>query len=94
MSSGMPLESNDPVGVVYLIWVSDEDGRNETCNTVILGKSEAEKYVGSDSRMKATPMLTFATAKAAKAYNTGEARKKVLGKLTEVEQMILLGRAE
>lgn len=93
MASGMPLDNTDPVGVIYLIMTSDDDGRVFTPTTAILGKTEAEKFVGTDSRRKAVPMLTFATANAAKTYKQGAARQKVLGKLTEVEQIVLFGSA-
>ncbi|RYD67746.1 MAG: hypothetical protein EOP83_02175 [Verrucomicrobiaceae bacterium] len=91
MSNGMPLEEVGPIGVTYLITITDDDGRNPKPVTIIMGQDEANKYVGTDSRVKATPILNFSTAKAAKAYRPADARKKILGKLTAVEQVMLFG---
>jgi hypothetical protein len=94
MADGAPLETNDPIGVIYLVMITDEDGRNPTPGPVFLGQDEAKKYTGPDTRMTIIPKLTFATAKAAKAYSQGEARRRVMAKLSAAEQVILFGKVE
>lgn len=90
MLDGAPLEEKGPIGITYVIVTESVDGLGPQTigERGFISETEAKKYC-TDSRMTARPILMFASAKAAKEFNSDRAKQEILGKLTAAQRLIL-----
>jgi hypothetical protein len=89
MADGAPLEKRDPIGVTYMIVVTNEDGVVSISDRGFHGQEEAVKYCGTDSRYSVKPVLMFESATAARRWHPAEAKKALLASLSPSQRVIL-----